>query len=307
MAMPHYQRTLKQPARFSGVGLHSGETVNLTIKPAPPNFGINFKRVDLPAQPMIRAHFNRVVDTSLATVIGEEADGCIVSTIEHVMSCLAGLAIDNVIIEIDGHETPIMDGSATLFTRKIRDAGIVNQDAPRMYFVIKEPIILEENGKSVKLYPSDKFTITYTIDFEHLAIGTQTMTLDVTEKTFEEEIARARTFGFLHELEYMKFYGLAKGGSLDNAVVIDESGVMNDGGLRFADEFVRHKILDCIGDFSLLGMPIIGHVVLHKSGHLFNHEFLKEFFRRKSAWETMTMAAFDKARPGLAAVHGISG
>ncbi len=293
--MPYHQQTLKQPAHFSGVGLHSGKPVNLTITPAPPNFGINFKRIDLPAQPMIRAHFNRVVDTSLATVIGEAAEGCIVSTIEHVMSCLAGLAIDNVIVEIDSHETPIMDGSAAFFTRKIKEAGIAAQDAPRMYFVVKTPIILEENGKSVKLYPSDKFTITYTIEFDHLAIGTQTMTLDITQETFEKEIAKARTFGFLHELEYMKFYGLAKGGSLDNAVVIDENGVMNDGGLRFADEFVRHKILDCIGDFSLLGMPILGHMVLRKSGHLFNHEFLKEFFRQKTAWETMTLAEFDAA------------
>ncbi|MEZ4578601.1 MAG: UDP-3-O-acyl-N-acetylglucosamine deacetylase [Desulfobacterales bacterium] len=169
----------------------------LTIKPAPPNFAlISLLTCRLSLHDSLI--LNRpVVDVSLATVIGEEADGCIVSTIEHVMSCLVGLAIDNVIIEIDGHETPIMDGSATLFTRKIREAGIVNQDAPRMYFVIKEPIILEENGKSVKLYPWDKFTITYTIDFDHLAIGTQTMTLDVTETTFEEEIARARTFGFL--------------------------------------------------------------------------------------------------------------
>lgn len=298
--MEYKQRTIKEPAHFTGVGVHSGETVRLTIKPAPPNYGINFKRIDLPAQPMIRAHFNRVVDTSLATVIGEDAEGCIVSTIEHVMSCLAGLSIDNVVIEIDGHEAPIMDGSAALFTRKIKEAGIVSQDAPRLYFVIKEPIILEENGKSVKLYPAKKFTITYTIDFDHLAIGTQTLSIDLTEKTFEEEIARARTFGFLHELEYMRFYGLAKGGSLENAVVIDEKGVMNDGGLRFADEFVRHKILDCIGDFSLLGMPIIGHAVLYKSGHLFNHEFLKEFFQQKSAWETMTLEAFESTNQNTA-------
>lgn len=297
MVMAYNQRTLEKPVHFSGVGVHSGKIVNLTINPAPPNYGINFRRVDLPAQPMIKAHFNRVVDTSLATVIGEDAEGCIVSTIEHVMSCLAGLAIDNVIIDIDGHETPIMDGSAALFTRKIKNAGIVPQKAPRMYFVIRKPIILEKEGKSVKLYPARHFKITYTIDFDHLAIGTQTLSIEITEKTFEEEICRARTFGFLHELEYMKFYGLAKGGSLDNAVVIDENGVMNDGGLRFADEFVRHKILDCIGDFSLLGMPIIGHAILHKSGHLFNHEFLKEFFRQKSAWETMTLAEFESAAP----------
>jgi UDP-3-O-[3-hydroxymyristoyl] N-acetylglucosamine deacetylase len=275
------------------VGVHSGKTVNLTINPAPPNFGINFKRVDLPAHPIIKAHFNRVVDTSLATVIGEDGNGCIVSTIEHVMACLAGLSIDNVVIEIDGHETPIMDGSAALFTQKIKEAGVVSQEAPRMYFAIKKPIILEKDGKSVKLYPARNFKITCTIEFDNPIIGNQTFSIDLTEQTFEEEIARARTFGFLHEVEYMKFYGLAKGGSLDNAVVIDENGVMNEKGLRFADEFVRHKILDCIGDFSLLGMPIIGHVVLYKSGHLFNHEFLKEFFKQKSAWETTTLKAFE--------------
>ena len=293
MVMAYNQRTLKKPVHFTGVGVHSGKTVNLTINPAPPNYGINFKRIDLPAHPMIKAHFNRVVDTSLATVIGEDGNGCIVSTIEHVMACLAGLSIDNVVIEIDGHETPIMDGSAAMFTQKIKAAGVVSQDAPRMYFAVKKPIILEKDGKSVKLYPAQNFKITCTIAFDHPTIGNQTFSIDLTEKTFEEEIARARTFGFLHEVEYMKFYGLAKGGSLDNAVVIDENGVMNETGLRFADEFVRHKILDCIGDFSLLGMPIIGHVILYKSGHLFNHEFLKEFFKQKSAWETTTLKAFE--------------
>jgi len=293
MVMAYNQRTLKKPAHFTGVGVHSGKQVNLTIHPAPPNYGINFKRVDLPAQPMIKAHFNRVVDTSLATVIGESEDGCIVSTIEHIMACLAGLSIDNVVIDIDGHETPIMDGSAALFTQKIKAAGVVSQNAPRIYFVIKKPITLEKDGKSVTLYPATNFKITCTIEFDHPSIGNQTFAIDLTEKTFEKEIAQARTFGFLHEVEYLKFYGLAKGGSLDNAIVIDKNGIMNEEGLRFADEFVRHKILDCIGDFSLLGMPIIGHAVLYKSGHLFNHEFLKEFFKQKSAWETMTLEAFE--------------
>ncbi len=289
--MEYKQRTLKQPVHFNGVGVHSGEKVNLTIKPAPPNSGINFKRVDLPAHPVIKAHFNRVVDTSLATVIGD--NGCIVSTIEHIMACLAGLAIDNAVIEIDGHETPIMDGSGADFTEMINKAGIITQDAPRMYFAIKSPIELEKDGQSVKLYPARNFKITCTIKFDPPAINTQTFSIDLTTKTFKEEICQARTFGFLHEVEYMKFYGLAKGGSLDNAVVIDENGVMNEGGLRFADEFVRHKILDCIGDLSLLGMPILGHIILYKSGHNFNHEFLKEFFNQKASWETMTLAEFE--------------
>lgn len=291
MAMEYYQRTVKQPVRFTGVGVHSGVTVHLTIKPAPPNHGIHFKRVDLPAQPAIRAHFNRVVDTSLATVIGDH--GAIVSTIEHVMACLAGLSIDNAVVEIDNHETPIMDGSAGHFAGLIKAAGILRQDAPRLYFAVKSPIRLEKDGKFVHLLPDDRFRITATIAFDNPVIGVQTFSLEVNEQTFETEISRARTFGFLHELETMKFYGLAKGGSLENAVVINDNTVMNEGGLRYPDEFVRHKILDCIGDFSLLGMPIIGHAILYKSGHLFNHEFLKEFFRQKHAWETMTLRKFE--------------
>jgi len=291
MTMEYYQRTLKQPVHFTGIGVHSGATVHLTIKPAPPNYGIHFKRVDLPTQPAIRAHFNRVVDTSLATVIGDH--GCIVSTIEHIMACLAGLSIDNAVVEIDSHETPIMDGSAAQFTKLIRSAGIARQDAPRLYFAIKSPIILEKEGKSVQMVPADSFKITCTIAFDNPVIGNQTFGLDLTAESFEKEICHARTFGFLNELETMKFYGLAKGGSLDNAVVIDQNTVMNEGGLRYPDEFVRHKILDAIGDFSLLGMPVIGHAILNKSGHHFNHEFLKEFFKQKNSWETMTLKEFE--------------
>jgi UDP-3-O-[3-hydroxymyristoyl] N-acetylglucosamine deacetylase len=294
MTMAYNQRTLAQSVHFKGVGVHSGKEVNLTLKPAPPNSGINFRRVDLPATPQIKAHFNRVVDTSLATVIGE--DGCIVSTIEHLMACLAGLSIDNVVAELDDYEMPIMDGSAALFTQSIRKAGIVEQNAARVYFAVNAPIKLEKDGKSVCLNPADRTIISCTIEFAHPVISTQTYSIDLTEENFEREICQARTFGFLHELELMKFYGLAKGGSLDNAVVLDQNGVINEGGLRYADEFVRHKILDCIGDFSLLGLPIIGHVELFKSGHHFNHEFLKEFFAQKASWETTTLAEFERSR-----------
>jgi UDP-3-O-[3-hydroxymyristoyl] N-acetylglucosamine deacetylase len=292
--MAYNQRTLAQPVHFKGVGVHSGKEVNLTLKPAPSNSGIIFRRVDLPAKPKIKAHFNRVVDTSLATVIGE--NGCIVSTIEHLMACLAGLSIDNVVAELDDYEMPIMDGSATLFTHSIRTSGIVEQNAPRVYFAVNAPIKLEKGGKSVCLYPADRMKITCTIEFAHPAINIQTYSIDLTEESFEKEICRARTFGFLHELELMKFYGLAKGGSLDNAVVLDQNGIVNENGLRYADEFVRHKILDCIGDFSLLGLPILGHVNLYKSGHHFNHEFLKEFFTQKASWETTTLAEFERSR-----------
>lgn len=308
MVMAYRQRTLAGPVHSAGPGVHSGKQVHLTIRPAPPNTGIRFRRVDLPAKPYIRAHFSRVVDTSLATVIGE--NGCIVSTIEHVMACLAGLGIDNAVAELDDYETPIMDGSAGVFTRAILGAGIVEQDAPRIYFVVKDPIKLEKPDKSVCLYPAPNFKITCTIVFDHPAIRTQTLSIDLTQEKFEKEISMARTFGFLRELEYLKFYGLGKGGSLGNAVILDENGIINEGGLRYPDEFVRHKILDCIGDFSLLGMPILGHLVLYKSGHLFNHEFLKTFFNEKNAWETRSLMEFESMdhrpaeAPPSSAVHG---
>lgn len=296
--MYYRQRTLSEPVQFTGTGVHSGKAVKLTIKPAPPNFGIKFRRVDLPGRPLISSHFNRVVDTSLATVIGE--DGFIVSTIEHLMATFAGLSIDNAIAELDEYEVPIMDGSAGVFTDAIRAAGIIEQDAPRLYFVIESPIELKKEGKAVCVYPSVTPVISCTIKFDHPAIDEMRYTIELSEDRFAEEISRARTFGFYREIEYLKFYGLAQGGSLDNAVVIDENGVMNEDGLRYPDEFVRHKILDSIGDFSLLGMPILGHIELYKSGHNFNHEFLKTFFSQKRAWKTLTLDAAQH----LGAVYG---
>jgi UDP-3-O-[3-hydroxymyristoyl] N-acetylglucosamine deacetylase len=294
MAYP-YQRTLAAPVRFEGVGVHSGKTAHLAIKPAPVNHGIKFVRTDLQGTPCVTGHFNRVVDTSLATVLGEE--GCIVSTVEHVMATLSGLAIDNALIEVDTYELPILDGSAGPFTHAIHTAGIVTQDRPRCYFVIVAPIEISENGKKVGIYPADEYRISCTIEYSHPLIGEQSYSLNVNAERFEAEISRARTFGFLHEVEYLKKYGLAQGGSLENAVVIDTEGVVNEEGLRFEDEFVRHKILDCIGDFSLLGMPIIGHVIAHKSGHAFNHAFLETFFKAKDAWETRTLVDAEGAAP----------
>jgi len=284
--MHSQQRTVLAPVNFSGVGLHSGKTVKLTIKPAPSNHGIKFIRTDLPDSPSIAALFNRVVDTSLATVIGH--NGLIVSTIEHLMATFAGLSIDNARVELDGHEVPVMDGSAEPFTRIIRKSGIKTQRAARQFFVVKHPIELKENGKSVSAYPSDVPKITCHIDFDHCLVKKQSFTIGFSDRAFEKKISRARTFGFLHEIEYLKRYGFAKGGSLDNAVVLSRSGIMNEEGLRYRDEFVRHKLLDCIGDFSLLGMPILGHLVLNKSGHAFNHEFLRKFLDRKDSWETQT-------------------
>ncbi len=287
MAISTYQRTLSKNVRFSGIGLHSGKKVLLTLKPAPINYGIKFVRIDLPDNPTIPARFNCVVDTSLATVIG--SDGVIVSTIEHLMACLAGLSIDNVVVELNSYEVPVMDGSAGPFTRMIMEAGIQEQAAPRHFFVLKEPIELERDGKFVGAYPDTTFKITCHIDFEHPLIQQQSCSIEVEDQIFEREISSARTFGFLHEVEYMKRYGLARGGSLDNAVVIDEYEILNHDGLRYQDEFVRHKLLDCIGDFSLLGMPILAHIVTRKSGHAFNHAFLENFFNTKASWQTLTL------------------
>jgi UDP-3-O-[3-hydroxymyristoyl] N-acetylglucosamine deacetylase len=281
------QRTVAKPVSCSGVGVHSGKKVNLTIKPAPRNHGIKFIRTDLLDCPCISAHFNMVVDTSLATVIGYE--GFIVSTIEHLMASFAGLSIDNALVEVDSYEMPIMDGSAGPFTSMIKSAGIREQTAPRYFFVVKKPIVLKEDGKMVGVYPCSTYRITCTIEYDHPLIKKQSYSVDLSAQVFEREICRARTYGFLHEYEYFKRYGLARGVSLDNVLVIDDKEVINENGLRYIDEFVRHKILDCIGDFSLLGMPVLGHVVVSKSGHAFNHAFLKEFFSRKESWETRTI------------------
>ncbi len=278
------QRTLTRPVSCSGVGLHSGNPVHMTIKPAPENHGIKFKRTDLPDSPCITALFQMVVDTSLATVIG--SNGAIVSTIEHLMAGFAGTSIDNALVELDAYEIPVMDGSAGPFTQLMLEAGICEQSAPRYAFIVKRPIEIEKDGKFVGVYPSSTFKITCTIDFAHPVIQKQKFSIDLSTQSFSREISHARTFGFVQELELMKLHGLARGGSLENAVVLDSDRVINPEGLRFPDEFVRHKILDCIGDFSLLGMPFLGHVIVKKSGHAFNHAFLSEFFSNKQSWRT---------------------
>ncbi|MEE4357348.1 MAG: UDP-3-O-acyl-N-acetylglucosamine deacetylase [Desulfococcaceae bacterium] len=281
------QQTLAEPVICYGMGVHSGKKVKLRILPAPVNHGIQFIRSDQPDCPKIPARFSNVIDTSLATVIGHE--GCIISTIEHLMAAFSGLSIDNALVELDNYELPIMDGSAARFTEKILSAGITVQPGPKCFFVVRKPIKVEDGDKSVAVYPFANYRITCSIDFPHPLIGQQSYTIDVSPASFSGEISGARTFGFFHEVEYMKKMGLARGGSLENAVVVGKDEIMNEGGLRFPDEFVRHKVLDCIGDFSLIGLPILGHVVANRSGHAFNHAFLEEFFRRKDAWETLTL------------------
>ena len=278
------QRTLARPVTCTGVGVHSGITVELSIKPAPSNYGIRFTRCDLPDSPAISAIFNNVVDTSLATVIGNE--GAIVSTIEHLMASFVGLSIDNAVVEISGYEMPIMDGSAARFTEMILEAGVQELPTPRSFIVITKDLELKEGDKYVKATPHPDFKLSCTIEFDHPLIKKQTYVFDMSEKTFSEEICMARTFGFFKDVEMLRRYGLAKGASLDTGIAIDRESILNEGGLRFDDEFVRHKLLDCLGDFSLLGMPILGHIETYKSGHAFNHAFLRELFNRKDCWET---------------------
>ncbi len=284
MANYFLQRTLSKSVSVSGTGVHSGKKTDLVLNPAPENHGIKFRRVDLPGTQDIQALFKLVVDTSLATVLG--TNGAIVSTIEHLMATFAGLGIDNALVEVNDYEIPIMDGSAKIFTRLIEQAGIERQSAPKHFLIVQKPIQVTDGDKSVVVYPSPDFKITCSIDFAHPLIGVQEITFDRTKNNFEKEISHARTFGFIQDLELLKKFSLGKGGSLDNAIIIDKDRILNDSGLRYPDEFVRHKLLDSLGDFSLLGMPIQGHIVTHKSGHTLNHLFIKKFLENKDAWET---------------------
>lgn len=278
------QQTIKKPVSCSGIGVHSGKSAGITIKPAPENHGIRFRRTDLPGTSDIPALFNMVVDTSLATVIGSQ--GAIVSTIEHLMAAFTGLAIDNALVEIDGYEMPIMDGSAREFAKILKSAGIVEQKMPRWFFVVTEPITIQDNDKFVTVTPNPRFKISCSIQFANPIIGTQELSFDLTPENFTKDICGARTFGFIQDLQYLKMFSLGRGGSLDNAIVIDNDKILNKDGLRYPDEFVRHKLLDCLGDFSLLGMPILGHIKTHKSGHEMNHKFIKRFLEAKESWET---------------------
>lgn len=280
----HLQATIARKVQCSGVGIHAGKMVRVAINPAPVNHGIQFMRTDLPDCPRIAARFNKVVDSSMATVIGE--NGIIVSTIEHLMAAFTGLGIDNALVEINSHEMPIMDGSAGPFTSLLRHAGIHSQGSPRCYLVVDKPIELKADGKFVGIYPASHFKITCRIEFRHPLIEVQEYSTTITRDNFEKQIAQARTFGFLHEKEYLKKYGLGKGASIDNAIVIDNDALLNEDGLRYPDEFVRHKLLDCMGDFALLGLPIMGYIVCHRSGHSFHHAFIKKLFRQKDAWRT---------------------
>jgi len=279
------QRTLKNSTTISGIGLHSGARINLRLRPAAAKTGIIFHRTDGERTVDIKACADNVVDTRMATVLGH--DGLTISTVEHFMAALAACGIDNLHVDIDGPEIPILDGSAAPFIREFQQIGIKTLSASRRFIAIRQPLEIIEGEKRISIIPSRFFRITFDIAFEHPAVSVQQHSMKFTTENFCKEIAPARTFGFLEEVEYLKANGLARGGSLENAVVIDNKGVMNPEGLRFQDEFVRHKILDSFGDFSLLGSPLLGHIRAFKAGHDLNAKMVRKILDNPSHWSSV--------------------
>ncbi|HEU5287670.1 MAG TPA: UDP-3-O-acyl-N-acetylglucosamine deacetylase [Candidatus Limnocylindria bacterium] len=282
------QRTLKTSVRATGVGLHTGRKVTMVLRPAPADTGIVFCRSDLPGNPAIPAVAGNVTNTQMATVL--EKDGARVSTVEHLMAALFGLGIDNAFVDVSAEEVPIMDGSAGTFVFLLQTAGIEEQAAIKRYLRILKTVELEKDGKKVRLEPFDGFKVGFAIEFRHPVFqqSATTVEVDFGEVSFVREISRARTFGFTQEVEYLRSRGLARGGSLDNAVVIDDFRVLNADGLRMDDEFVKHKALDAVGDLYLAGHPIIGAFYGHKSGHELNNLLVRKLLADRSAWEEAT-------------------
>jgi UDP-3-O-[3-hydroxymyristoyl] N-acetylglucosamine deacetylase len=277
-----FQQTLRNQAAFSGIGLHTGKLITLTLRPAEAGTGIVFHRVDLSPAVSIEARAANVVNTRLSTSIGCGAAS--VSTIEHLMAALYGCGIDNAHVDINGPEVPIMDGSAAAFVAGIVKAGTKGSGKARKYLVIKKPVSVIEGDKKISIIPSRHYKISFDMQFAHQAVRSQTRSLTFTPHAFASEIASARTFGFLAEVDMLKAHGLALGGSLENAVVIGDDGVLNEEGLRYPDEFVRHKILDSVGDLALAGHRLIGHVKATKSGHDLNHKLVTELLKRPDCY-----------------------
>jgi UDP-3-O-[3-hydroxymyristoyl] N-acetylglucosamine deacetylase len=278
-----FQKTIKNKVTFSGIGLHSGRETEMTLRPAEAGTGIVFHRIDLTPPVSIEARAANVVNTRLSTTLGKS--GAVVATIEHLMAALRGCGIDNAHVDINGPEVPIMDGSAAQFVQGIFEAGIKTLGKPRKYLVVKKPITVTDGDKNVTIIPSRYFKVSFDMRFNHPVVNNQFRTLTFNEQSFSEEISAARTFGFFAEVETLKANGLALGGSLENAVVIGNEGILNKEGLRFADEFVRHKILDAIGDLALAGYLIVGHVKAFKAGHDLNHKLVSELLARRDSWE----------------------
>ena len=288
------QRTLKNVIRATGVGLHTGEKVYLTLRPAAVNTGIVFRRVDMDDPVDIKAHPDNVGDTRLSTTL--EQNGCKISTVEHLLSAFAGLGIDNAYVDVSAPEVPIMDGSAGPFVFLIQSAGVEEQNAAKKFIRIKRKVEVEDGDKRASFEPFDGFKVSFSIDFDHPVFveRNQSATVDFSSTSFVKEVSRARTFGFIRDIEMLRQGNLALGGSMDNAIVVDDYRILNDDGLRYEDEFVKHKILDAIGDLYLLGHSLIGAFSGRKSGHALNNKLLKTLLAEKSAWEEVTFDETDK-------------
>jgi UDP-3-O-[3-hydroxymyristoyl] N-acetylglucosamine deacetylase len=293
------QRTLKSVIRTTGIGLHTGEKIVMTLRPAQPGTGIVFRRLDLPTPVEIRAQAAKVCDTPLCSTL--EHEGVKVATVEHLMSAFSGLGIDNAYVDVSGPEVPIMDGSAGPFVFLIHSAGIEEQPAAKRFLRILSPIEVRDGEKWARLEPFDGFRLSFSIVFEHpvLQRSARSATVDFAETSYERELARARTFGFTQDVETMRSNGLALGGSLENAIVMDEFRVLNSDGLRYTDEFVKHKLLDALGDLYLIGHPIVGAFSAHKSGHALNNLLVRETLSRSDAWE---LVSYDSAEEAPAAL-----
>ncbi|MEF2155406.1 UDP-3-O-acyl-N-acetylglucosamine deacetylase [Luteimonas sp. FXH3W] len=295
------QRTIKNVIRATGVGLHSGEKVFLTLRPAEPDTGIVFRRVDLEPAVEMRATAELVTETTLCT--GLSCDGAKVQTVEHLLSALAGLGVDNCYIDLSAPEVPIMDGSAGPFIFLLQSAGLVEQNAPKKFIRILETIEVRDGDKRASFEPHAGFRLDFTVEFDHPAIPSNMShsALEFSTETYIKEVSRARTFGFMRDLEFMRERNLGLGGSMDNAIVLDEFRVLNEDGLRYGDEFVRHKILDAVGDLYLAGHPILGHYSGYKSGHALNNKLVRQLLLEQHKWELVTFEdEVEAARQGLA-------
>jgi len=278
------QRTLKNQIKCTGIGLHSGRRVSMLLLPAAADQGIVFRRTDVPdGERDVPARFDQAADLILCTTVRNQA-GVTVSTVEHLMAAFAGCGIDNATVELDGPEVPVMDGSSAPFVFLVECAGVVEQNTPRRYIEILKPVEVKEGGRAASLAPADKFSVSFAIDFASELVGEQNCYFEMRDGSFKAELSRARTFGFAGEVEKLHALGLALGGSLENAVVVSGDRVLNEGGLRYSDEFVRHKALDSIGDLYLAGAPILGHFHGERSGHALNNRLLRTLFADADAW-----------------------
>jgi UDP-3-O-[3-hydroxymyristoyl] N-acetylglucosamine deacetylase len=286
--MAHWnQRTVAKRVSCTGVGLHSGKPASLTLAPAAADAGITFVRMDLGVE--IPARSENVVDTMLSTSLGNGRAR--IATVEHVMAALQGTGIDDCRVEVDGPEIPILDGSAAPFVCLIREAGVRLLPAGKRYLVVDQPIEIRDGDKLARLDPADGFSIDFTADFNHPLITNQSFHVKLTDRSFEREVSRARTFCFMKDIERMQAMGLARGGSLENAIVVDEFSILNPEGLRFPDEFARHKVLDAVGDLALLGLPVIGHLTARKSGHALNQALVRKVLAEAGAWRVVRVSA----------------